>query len=529
MGDSVPGALAGSMQKAKSRLKSNWPTTSDLSGSSNPGRFEAEAGNLVVFGQIPEQINGTFYRVGPDRYTRKEKAVPIDGDGSISAFRIHESCIDFKMKYVKTEKLRLEIRAGKSLFGAFQNPWDRHPCIRAAVDSSANTNVIYWANRLLALEEVGNPYEIDPDTLDTVGYDPFYDQVKSKSFSAHPHVDPFSEELVTFGFAAKGTGSDDVITWSIGKDGKKTEEFWVKQPFPTLIHDCGVTENFIILMSWPFGHDIERMKKGEHHWMYRYDRPAPFIVVPRRKASPPAGWEHGESRVYYWHNCVNIHSAGAWEENGMLYLEASRVHDNHFPFFPDPEGKVPSSTPKADFVLWEIDPAKPSDSWLGDPEVIVDIPSEFPRLDERFMTRKYKIIFMAVFLQNENTSSDNIYHGLNALAMINKETGETQYFYPGNHATVQEPTFIPRSDDAPEGDGWIMSVVDQSDARGTELVFIDTKDFSNPIAIAELPFHVKSQIHGNWVDSKTMGPTKPLTYFPEGEIKLFNKGPLEPL
>ncbi|KAH7082479.1 carotenoid oxygenase [Paraphoma chrysanthemicola] len=528
MGDVITGLLYGTITDAKSRLKSNWPAISDLSGSTTPGRFEAEAGKLIIYGQIPDEINGTFYRVGPDRYLHKAKAIPIDGDGSISAFRIHEGQIDFKMKYVKTEKLRLEIRAGKSLFGAFQNPWDRHPCIRAAVDASANTNVIYWAGRLLALEETANPYQIDPDTLDTTGYDPFYDQIKSKSFSAHPKVDPYTEELVTFGYAAKGTGSDDVVTWSVGKDGIKTQELWVKQPFPTLIHDCGITENFIILMPWPFGHDIERMKKGEHHWMFRPDRPAPFVVVPRRPASPPAGWKQGESRVYYWHNCVNIHSAGAWEENGKLYIEASRVQGNVFPFFPDPEGNVPLTAPKADFVRWEIDPTKPSESWLGDPETVIDIPSEFPRLDERFMTKKYNIIFMAVYLQPDNTSSDNVFQGLNALAMINKQTGKTQYFYPGDHATVQEPTFIPRSDDAPEGDGWIMSVVDRSDARGTELVFIDTKDFTKPIAIAELPFHVKSQIHGNWIDTKELGQRKPLTYFPE-EVKLFGKGPLERL
>lgn len=527
MGDSLPGAKGS--RDSRFGLKSNWPVTMDLSGSTAAGRFEAEVGDLIVYGEIPKEIDGTFYRVSPDRYTPKEGAVPIDGDGSVSAFRIKDGRVDFKTKYVLTERHLLELRAKKSLFGGFKNPWDRHPCIRAAIDSTANTNVIYWANRLLALEEGANPYEIHPDTLDTLRYDPFYDQIKSKAFTAHPKVDPFSEELVTFGYEAKGTGSDDVITWSLGQDGKVTEEIWVKQPFATLIHDCGVTENFIVLLSWPFGADLEKMKKGGHHWEYRYDRPAPFVVVPRRKNSPPAGWQPGEYRVYNWHNCVNIHTAGAWEENGKLYVECSRVHDNHFPFFPDPNGKVPSDTPKADFVRWEIDPTQPTDTWLPDPKVVVDLPSEFPRIDERLMTRKYKIMFLAVFLQREDTDSDNIYHGLNALAMVNSETGESQYFYPGNGATVQEPTFVPRSDDAPEGDGWLMTVIEPRGGGGSELVFIDTKDFSKPIAVAKLPFLIKAQIHGNWVDTKTMGPRKPLIWAPEEEVKLFNKGPLEPL
>lgn len=521
-----PTAKIGSLA-SRAGLKSKWPVAVDLAGSDVPGRFEGEVGDLLVYGDFPPEIDGTFYRVSHDIWAPKEGAAPLDQDGTVSAFRIRDGHVDFKIKYVQTEKYTLERRARKSLFGNFKNPYDRHPCVRAAVDSNANTNVIYWAGRLLALEEISNPYELDPDTLETVGYDPFYNQVKSKTMTAHPKVDPFTEELVTFGYEAKGLGTDDIVTWAIDKHGKKTEEFWLKAPFATLMHDCGVTENFIILMAWPFDVDIERMKAGGQHWAYRYDRPATFIVVPRRKNSPPPGWQLGEWRVYNWKNCMNIHSAAAWEENGKLYLESTRVHDNVFPFLASADGRMPPPDAKADFVRYEIDPAQPSGSWLPEPKLVLDIPSEFPRIDERFMTKKYKIIFMAVFLAQDEDGTDNIFHGLNALAMINTETGDKQYFYPGNHATVQEPVFVPRTDDAPEGDGWILAMIEQRATNHCELIVVDTKDFSKPIAIAQLPFRVKSQIHGNWVDWKALGPRKSLVNIPE--VKPTNKGPLEPL
>lgn len=79
---------------------------------------------------------------------------PIDGDGNLSAFRIKDGRADFKMKYVRTDRFKLEKAAGKALFGLYRNPYTHHPCVRAAVDSTANTNVVYWAGKLLALKEV---------------------------------------------------------------------------------------------------------------------------------------------------------------------------------------------------------------------------------------------------------------------------------------------------------------------------------------------------------------------------------------
>jgi len=64
----------------------------------------------------------------------------------------------------------LELQANGRLFGLYRNPFTHHPCVRAAVDSTANTNVVQWAGHLLALKEVALPYTIDPDTLATLQY-----------------------------------------------------------------------------------------------------------------------------------------------------------------------------------------------------------------------------------------------------------------------------------------------------------------------------------------------------------------------
>jgi carotenoid cleavage dioxygenase len=427
------------------------------------------------------------------------------------------------MRYVETERYVLERRANKALFGLYRNPFSHHPCVRAAVDSTANTNVVFWANKLLALKEVANPYEVHPRTLETLGYDPFGDQIQSRTFTAHPKVDQATSELVTFGYEAKGLATLDVATYTLNKDGIKVEELWLKAPWCAFAHDCAITKNWLVLMLMPFEANIERMKKGGQHWAWRYEKPVTFIVVPRRKHPVRADWKDGETRYYYWKNCMPIHTGGAWEdENGVIFLESTRVHDNAFGFFPSEDGRVPAKDTKADFVRWRIDPSQPTNTSIPDPLVVLDVPSEFPRIDERFMGREYKYLWLNVFMPMKSDGGNNIFEGLNGIAQHNHKTGKTEWYYCGDDSLVQEPIFVPRSADALEGDGWVMALVERVKENRSEVVILDTKQFTKPVAIVQLPFHVKAQIHGNWVDGKSLAMLDPFVRDPP-PVQLSNK------
>lgn len=402
-------------------LKSQWTESLDLAGSNKPCRLEGEIGDLIVLGEIPKEINGTFYRVMCDPFVPPHPDnVPIDGDGNVSAFRIRNGRVDMKMRYVETERYKLERQANRQLFGLYRNPYTHHPCVRAAVDSTANTNLVFWANQLLALKEVALPYSLDPNTLETLKYDPFGDQIKAKTFTAHPKVDPYTNELVVFGYEAKGLTTRDVVIYALDKDGKKHDEQWIESPWCAFIHDCVITPNWIVLVLWPFEATIARMKAGKHHWAWSYDLPVTFIAVPRRKTTKlPAGWKEGEYRVYSWENCMPIHTGGAWEgRDGKLYFESTRVHDNAFPFFPPDDGRKPPAETKADFVRWEIDLNKPTGSKVADPNLIVDVPCEFPRIDERFMTKEHDFVFLNVFIPNKSDSQKIFSLDLTALLCI---------------------------------------------------------------------------------------------------------------
>jgi carotenoid cleavage dioxygenase-like enzyme len=58
---------------------------------------------------------------------------------------------------------------------------------------------------------------------------------------------------------------------------------------------------------------------------------------------------------------------------------------------------------------------------------------------------------------------------------------------------------VPRSADAPEGDGWLIATLYRAAEDRSDLVIFDALDIaSGPIAYAKSPRRVPFGFHGNW-------------------------------
>jgi len=78
--------------------------------------------------------------------------------------------------------------------------------------------------------------------------------------------------------------------------------------------------------------------------------------------------------------------------------------------------------------------------------------------------------------------------------MVHNKTGQTTWYYAGDESSIQEPIFIPRSEDAEEGDGWVMALIERVRENRCDVVVIDTRNFSQEIAMVQLPMHMKAQV-----------------------------------
>ena len=115
-------------------------------GFEEPVRWEGELYDCLVEGEIPEEIDGTFYRVMPTHaHVPKpgcEHDVRFNGDGAVDAVRIKDGHADFKHRYVRTQKFCIEREARKAIFGIYRNRYTDDPGVRALCHSTANTHIV---------------------------------------------------------------------------------------------------------------------------------------------------------------------------------------------------------------------------------------------------------------------------------------------------------------------------------------------------------------------------------------------------
>ncbi|MEW5319701.1 MAG: hypothetical protein WDW38_010839 [Sanguina aurantia] len=164
----------------------------------------------MVEGTIPAELEGTLLRNGPGIFEIGSRSIPqpFDGDGMVCSFAFKDGKAFFRNKLVRTEGFVAEQRAQKQLYrsafnkGKAEGVWFNSP-FDLAVKNVANTNVIHWGGKTLALYERGLPHHLD-DNLTTVGTDDLAGSVDGNKVSRHqvhqrngdlPSISPHAQGL----------------------------------------------------------------------------------------------------------------------------------------------------------------------------------------------------------------------------------------------------------------------------------------------------------------------------------------------
>ena len=93
--------------------------------------------------------------------------------------------------------------------------------------------------------------------------------------------------------------------------------------------------------------------------------------------------------------------------------------------------------------------------------------------------------------------------GTSAIGRLDHQTGELKTWAPGPNAGVQEPQFVPRRPDAPEGDGWLLSLVNRVAENRSDLAVIDAVTMEL-VALVKSPVRVRSTFHGTWAPAEAL-------------------------
>ncbi len=454
-----------------------------------------------IEGTIPAELVGTLFRNGPGLLEIGGEPIrhPFDGDGMVSAFSFHpDGRVHFQNRFVQTQGYVEEQAQGKMLYrGVFgtQSPggWFRH-AFDLRLKNIANTNVIYWGDRLLALWEAAQPHRLDPASLATLGLDDLDGVIPAGSaFSAHPWVDPQSEldggEPCLVNFSLKTGLSSTITLLEFRRDGSLARRHSHSIPGFAFIHDFAITPNYAIFLQNKVSFNplpyLFGFRGAGECVQFQPDQPAQLILIPRK---PP----YDAVKIVPVSAGFVFHHANAWEENGKLYLD-SICYDS-----------LPQIQPDTNYQSVKFENLDPGQLWRFsiDPqaetverEMILSRCCEFPVLHPDYVGRRARYYYLgAADHPSKNTP-------LQAIAKLDLVTGKEEIYSFAPRGFAGEPIFVPKANVSQEDEGWVLSLSYDASQHRSRLVILDAQNFpQGAIACLNLKHHIPYGLHGSWTE-----------------------------
>ncbi len=453
-------------------------------GWGEPMRTECDIRGLeLTQGAIPAGLEGALYRVGADRQypSGRTDDIFIDGEGMMHMFRIKDDHVDYVCRWVCTERFMLQKAARRAFFGRYRNRYTNDASVSGAHMGTANTTAMFHAGRLYALKEDDLPYRLDPETLETIGRDDFNGAIRASCLSAHPKVDPVTDELFTFSYQARGDATRDIVFYRFGPDRQLLNEIWFEMPYAACVHDFAITDEWIVFPFFPLITDLDVVKAGGSYFQWHPDKDVHVALVPR----------NGTAREIRWFKMPAAsagHMMNAHREGSRVHLDVCLYDGNCFPFFGTPAGETTEVVPP---FLTRLTMDLARDDGRIERRRLLGTSCEMPRTDDRYQGQPYRHGYVIAGRGPDGSSG---------IGHLDVTSGKFALWMPGPGDAVQEPQFVPRTPDSPEGAGFLLVLVSRVSKMRSDLVILDAQNVAaGPLATLRVPVRVRSTFHGTWV------------------------------
>jgi all-trans-8'-apo-beta-carotenal 15,15'-oxygenase len=462
-----------------------------------------------IEGAIPAGLQGTLFRNGPGLLDIGGYPVnhPFDGDGMVCAIAFSGGCAHFRNRFVRTAGFVAEQQAKKPLYrGVFgtQKPggWLAN-AFDFRLKNIANTQVVYWGGKLLALWEAAEPHRLDPSTLETIGID-YLDGIlqPGSAFAAHPWIDPDggNGEPVLVNFAIAPGLSTAITVYELNLNGSLRRKQVRTVPGFAFIHDFAITLNYCIFFQSPMRFNplpyALGMRGAGECISFQAGEPTQIVIVPRDGQSPMKLVPTEAGFVF--------HHANAFEQNGHLVIDSVAYAD------------FPAVDPDQDYLQVRFEELPPGQLWrfrvnLTDATVerklLESRCCEFPFVHPAHAGRPYRYVYLGA-AHNPTGNAP-----LQGILKIDLETGDRQFWSAAPRGFAGEPIFVPRNFGTPdvpvqatyeeaEDDGWVLLLSFNAERNASDLLIFDAQDVNQgPIARLKLRHHVPYGLHGSFTPS----------------------------
>jgi len=455
---------------------------------------QTEAGNRdsmpKVEGTVPDEISGSLYRNGPGLFETGKSGIRhvLDGDGLVQRLSFDGGKVRYQNKFVETEKLIAERKSGKRVVSTWSTRKSSNPLANLGgnvTSSQAGVTVYPVQGHILARDELGPSYELDPQTLETIGQIELPPGMETSGVKAHSKIDPKTNDWITVGTRF---GPKMKIDVAIFEDGLKLKtQFSIDAPRQVYFHDFVVSENYLIFVLHPCYISPVPFLLGLQSFMdgfkWRPEDGNAIVVVSK---------DGGEVHHFDAPASFMWHSLNAFERSSVLVVDFVGYDEpDHFigerPLLKTlMKSELGNAQSHGTIRRYEIDLFS---SALN--EAIVDDGNhEFPMLDSRLSGQEHRVGYFA-------------YSGLGTfntgIKRLDYKTGKADSFDFGPTIQVGEPVFIDRPN-AGTDDGWLIAQCLDGAGGNTFFALFDVNGIADgPIAKLNLDHHVPISFHGSWL------------------------------
>ena len=480
------------LEKANSYSRQDW----QQGYQSQPNEYDYWVDD--VEGEIPPELQGTFFRNGPGLLDINGTSIyhPFDGDGMISAIAFQNGRVHYRNRFVRTEGYLKELEAGKILYrGVFGTPkpggWLSN-VFDFKLKNIANTNIIYWGGKLLALWEAAEPYRLDPTTLETLGIDHLDGIVEpGGAFGAHPWIDPSCEmdqgNPCLVNFSLKPGLSTTIKIYELNPEGKLLRQHAHSIPGFAFLHDFAITPHYCIFFQNPVTLNplpfMLGMKGAGECVKFHPHKPTRIVIIPR--TSP-----YKEVKVLETQAGFVFHHANAFESGDNITIDSICYRS-----FPEVE-------PNSDYKQVDFEALDPGQLWrftvnkqeeTVHSQLLDDRCCEFPIIHPDCVGRPYRYLFIGA----AHNATGNA--PLQAILKLDLTTQARQLWSFAPQGFISEPVFVPKPNAKQEDEGWILTVVYDAKHHRSDVVILDGQDLQQgPIATIHLKHHIPYGLHGSW-------------------------------
>jgi len=446
---------------------------------------EEHAGDALVKGRIPADLNGVFYRNGPGRFELGGERYHhwFDGDGFAQRWQVGGGKVSHRGRFVQTQKFVEESAAGQFLYPAFGTYLERRAIKTNDTMNAANTNLLPFQGRVYALWEGGSAIEVDPLTLATAGIKTWSDELKSMPFSAHPKMDP-DGGMWNFGALP---GTDKLIIYRIGADGKMLSTSVIEVPQLAMVHDFVVSAGHLIFLIPPY--DLARGAGKSFAEMHQWAgsgpsaRPLRAVVVAKASMQVRQIFELPPHMVFHFGNAwddgattrfdVVLHQGDALAAAGHI-MQGERARKDAAHSF--------AAQVTLDYARKQASTTR----LMG--------PSEFPRVAPQVVSVRHRKLALV------GKSPTNALSVLDTVNLVDTGNGKVDSYRFEAGWQVEEHVLVPRARARSETDGYLVGVAQDTIKAQTVMTVFDAAHISDgPVALARLPYRTPHCFHGNFL------------------------------